>query len=649
MYENFFSFSEKPFKLVPNPAYLFLSKSHEEALAHLNYALAQGDGFVEITGEVGTGKTTLCRAFLDNLDKNTIAAYIFNPRLGPKQLNKTINDELGIEYDTDNTKDLIDKLNAFLMRQKSSGKKVILLIDEAQNLSRNILEQLRLLSNLETNKEKLLQIILVGQPELSDILDSHDLRQLSQRITLRYHLIPLNLTETGDYINYRINIAARKTGIKFDRSAVRRIYKYSGGIPRVVNIACDRTLLTAFGLSQHRITGSIARVAVKELKNRGAPKRQDLIYGNKAIAVFAALALILVAVNFRHPLTQSFESWFGGMRPMQIEAPVAQVRQDRTTPAPAIDDDGSVAAGAETAPADVAEPASVDVAEPVSAGSAETASVDVVEPPSVEVVETASVDPVETASVDPVETASVDPVETARQTLAAQTPQLEIRATAQAPVLNLMDYLETLEVGSSRQTALEHAMALWRTPIEFKPYLNGLDDDQAFFRLTAKPKGMFIHRLETTMDLLQRLNLPAILECYPPGSDDPVYLTLSKIVGDKLYLASAIKNRMVETDIREIKYSWSGIAYLPWKNFLSIWGTIPGRSSQDSIITLKLLLQDLGFGDVEMTAEYDNWTRKAIEGVQAKYGIPVDGFVGPLTKIILYREKNTFEMPYLTP
>ena len=272
MYENFFSFSEKPFKLVPNPAYLFLSKSHEEALAHLNYALAQGDGFVEITGEVGTGKTTLCRAFLENLDENTIAAYIFNPRLGPKQLIKTINDELGIKYDTDSTKDLIDKLNAFLMRQKAERKKVILLIDEAQNLSRNILEQLRLLSNLETSKEKLLQIILVGQPELSDILDSHELRQLGQRITLRYHLTPLNFKETVEYIKFRINIAARKAGIKFDRSAFSQIYKYSGGIPRVINIACDRALLTAFGLSQHKITGSIARASIKELKSRGAQK-----------------------------------------------------------------------------------------------------------------------------------------------------------------------------------------------------------------------------------------------------------------------------------------------------------------------------------------------------------------------------------------
>ena len=585
MYENFFSFSEKPFKLVPNPAYLFLSKSHEEAMAHLNYALAQGDGFVEITGEVGTGKTTLCRAFLENLDENAIAAYIFNPRLGPKQLIKTINDELGIKYDTDNTKDLIDKLNAFLMRQKTERKKVILLIDEAQNLSRNILEQLRLLSNLETSKEKLLQIILVGQPELSDILDSHELRQLGQRITLRYYLTPLNFKETLEYIKYRINIASRKSGIKFDRSAFRQIYKYSGGIPRVINIACDRAMLTAFGLSQHKIAGSIARKSIKELKSRGAKKKHDLIYGNTAIAIFAALALVLMAVIFRQPLIQGVGSFFSNTQRPNVEASTAPESDDADTSPPAADD-GNISTVAEREDDVVIEPAQ-------------------------------------------------------------KPPEDNIPATDQLETLSLMDYLATMEIKSSRRTALKQAMELWRTPIEFKPYLNSLDDDQTFFRLTAKPSGIFFHRLETNMELLKRLNLPAILECYPPGSDEPSYLTLSKIDGDKLYLGSAEQGRMVETDIKEINFTWSGIAYLPWKNFLSIWGTIPSQSSKDSIITLKLLLHELGFGNVELNDKYDTRTRNAIEKMQAKYGIPVDGFVGPLTKIILYREKDTFEMPSL--
>jgi len=591
MYENFFSFSEKPFKLVPNPAYLFLSKSHEEALAHLNYALAQGDGFVEITGEVGTGKTTLCRAFLEHLDDSTIAAYIFNPRLGPKQLIKTINDELGIKYNTDNTKDLIDKLNAFLMHQKATGKKVILLIDEAQNLSRNILEQLRLLSNLETSKEKLLQIILVGQPELSDILDSHDLRQLGQRITLRYHLTPLNFKETVEYIKYRINIAARKAGIRFDRSAVKQIYKYSGGIPRVINIACDRTLLTAFGLSQHKISGSIARASIKELKSRGAKRRQEWIYGNKAIIFFAALALILIGISFRQPLKNWIGSFFVDTQTPGVEASMAA--------GPDADDISLIADDEETNAAEM---------RPLGNEVARAEQMPLLKP---------------------------------------QAPE-DIPSTEQVETINLMEYLTTMDIKSSRSIALKQVMDLWQTPPEFKPYLNSLDDDQAFFRLTAKPSGIFIHRLETDMDLLKSLNLPVILECYPPGSEEPGYLALYKIDGDKLFLGSAVQGRMIETDANEINFSWSGIAYLPWKNFLSIWGTIPMRTSKDSIITLKLLLNELGFVNVSMNEEYDGPTRSAVEKLQAKYGIPVDGFVGPLTKIILYREKNTFEMPYLT-
>jgi len=231
MYKNFFSFRERPFKLVPNPAYLFLSKSHEEVLAHLTYALIQGDGFVEITGEVGTGKTTLCRAFLENLENNTKAAYIFNPNLNSIQLLRAINDEFGIGSDGDNTKDLIDRLNSFLIAKKAEGKNVILIIDEAQNLTTKVLEQLRLLSNLETSQDKLIQIILVGQPELGEKLDSHELRQLDQRITLKCQLVPLSYKEVRGYIQHRINIASKKTVIQFAAAAYRSIYQYSRGIP----------------------------------------------------------------------------------------------------------------------------------------------------------------------------------------------------------------------------------------------------------------------------------------------------------------------------------------------------------------------------------------------------------------------------------
>jgi len=627
MYENFFGFKEKPFKLVPNPDYLFLSKSHEEALAHLNYALSQGDGFVEITGEVGTGKTTLCRAFLENLDDDTIAAYIFNPRLGPKQLIKTINDELGIRYETDNTKDLIDHLNNWLMRQKAARKKVIVLIDEAQNLSTNVLEQLRLLSNLETNKEKLLQIILVGQPELSDILDSHELRQLGQRITLRYHLSPLTPRETVDYIQYRINIAAQKSGIKFDRAAFRRIYQYSRGIPRVINITCDRVLLTAFGLGRHKITGSIARDAIQELKSRGAPKGFEFITWKKAFILAAALCAVLAGLIFHQPLKQRISPFLEqppAGKPaatasaeadlQSVEDPALEIaREDRLDPAPDIDlnpiEDSDQTAAADTdlsADGDSAQDVAGETEAPVS------------DPP----------------------------------TLPAAASRLPSTDAAAPPkpqeTMKLADYMTAMDIRSSRFTALQYAMDLWQSPIEVQPYLNSLDDDEAFFRLTVKPKGLFIHRLQTNLDQLARLNLPAILELFPTGSEEAGYLTLGQINGDQYFFGGPGRDKAVVAAAGEINLYWSGIAYVPWKNFLSITGIIPKHSNPDSIITLKLLLHELGFKDVRINTEYDNWTRRAVEEIQGKYGIPVDGFVGPLTKMLLYREKSTFAMPYLT-
>ncbi len=627
MYENFFGFKEKPFKLVPNPDYLFLSKSHEEALAHLNYALSQGDGFVEITGEVGTGKTTLCRAFLENLNDDTIAAYIFNPRLGPKQLIRTINDELGIKYETDNIKDLIDLLNNFLMLQKARRKKVIVLIDEAQNLSKNVLEQLRLLSNLETNKEKLLQIILVGQPELSDILDSHELRQLGQRITLRYHLSPLTPRETVDYIQYRINIAAQKSGIKFDRVAFRRIFQYSRGIPRVINIACDRVLLTAFGLSSYKITGSIARDAIRELKSRGASSGFEFVTWKKAIILGAALCVVLAAIIFHQPLRQTIGIIFQQAPDPKLEAStsadaalqsaeepaVAIPREERLDPDPNIDlnptEDSEQMAAADTDP-------SVDGDSAQDAGGESGPQ----------------------ASIQPTLPATASRLESAD----AAAPPEPLKA------MKLADYLTAMDIRASRFAALKYAMELWQTPIEVQPYLNSLDDDEAFFRLTAKPKGLFIHRLETNLDLLTRLNLPAILELFPTGSEEPGYLTLGQINGDKYTFGGPGHDKAVVSTAGEINLYWSGIAYVPWKNFLSISGIIPKHSNPDSIITLKLLLHELGFNDVRINAEYDNWTRRAVEEIQGKYGIPVDGFVGPLTKMILYQEKSTFAMPHLT-
>ena len=603
MYEKFFNFREKPFKLVPNPAYLYLSKSHEETLAHLNYALAEGDGFVEITGEVGTGKTTLCRAFLENLDKDTTAAYIFNPRLGPRQLIRAINDELGVKYDANDTKDLIDKLNAFLIRKKARREKVILLIDEAQNLSRNVLEQLRLLSNLETNQEKLLQIILVGQPELSEILDAHELRQLSQRLTLRYQLSPLNHKETAAYIRYRLKIASQDGETKFNWSALRRIYKYSRGIPRVINIACDRSLLAAFGRNRHKITGGIVRDTIKELMGSSARGNMVRFGWKKVCIIFAILTILSTAAIFHRPLIGGITGFFKHPQNNEIE--------------------GAAIGEPASFDTEVSNPDNSQVSDPQIAGVAKFTQSDA---------------------------SNADFSEDLKQDIISDQSEIVDREAApdRKDILKLADYLTAMDIRASRYTALKTAMELWHTPIEFKPYFYSLDDDHAFFRLTAKPSGIFIHRLETNLDLLKRLDLPAILEFYPTDSTEPGYLTLCKTDGDKVSFDLPKENAVIETIEGELNIYWSGVAYLPWKNFLSLSGTLPTRTNKDSIITLKLLLHELGYRNVELNDNYDIWTRNAIEEIQTQYGILADGFVGPLTKIILYKTKGSFDMPRLS-
>jgi len=348
MYSRYFEFKERPFKLVPNPEYYYLSRSHEEALAHLTYALDQGDGFVEITGEVGTGKTTLCRVFLDSLDDTTEVAYIFNPKLGPRQLLKAINDEFGIRSRSDDTKDLIDALNAYLIRMKVAGRRVLILIDEAHNLERTVMEQLRLLSNLETSRSKLLQIILVGQPELSDKLDSHELRQLSQRISLRCHLTPLSAAEVREYIDHRLHVASvRPAAVRFTPWAYRSVYRYSGGIPRLINIVCDRSLLTAYSRGRKKIGRSEVRAAVRELSSRGQRHAPSKLQLKKPAAALTAVCLAILALIFYReaplspvdlvrPLIQSGRA---GYENTATEAAVNRINRGVVGPAEALDSD----------------------------------------------------------------------------------------------------------------------------------------------------------------------------------------------------------------------------------------------------------------------------------------------------------------------
>jgi len=270
MYLTFFGLNEKPFAITPDPRYLYLSERHAEALAHLLYGINEAGGFVQLTGEVGTGKTTIVRSLLAQTPKNAEIALILNPKMTAPEFLLTICEELGIgvpDSALGSLKDLVDILSQYLLRAHANGQRVVLVVDEAQNLAPEVLEQVRLLTNLETNTQKLLQIILIGQPELRELLARNELRQLAQRITGRYHLNPLSREETAAYVLHRLRVAGATTDI-FAPGALNEVFRLSQGVPRVINVICDRALLGAYSLDRHRVTAKLVRSAAGEVFGR---------------------------------------------------------------------------------------------------------------------------------------------------------------------------------------------------------------------------------------------------------------------------------------------------------------------------------------------------------------------------------------------
>ncbi len=298
MYEAYFGLKENPFSLSPDPRYLYLSPQHREALNCLIYGIGERKGFMVVTGGIGTGKTTLCRALLAGLDGNTASALIFNPAISDIELLKTINDEFEIKLVGRGTKKrYLDGLNAFLMKNFAAGKNAILLIDEAQNLSHSVLEQIRMLSNLETVWEKLIQIILLGQPELRRLLALPSLRQLNERITVRYDLKPLVREDVRRYIEHRLVTAGgERVGSAFTTGSYDLIYGMSRGIPRRINAICDRALLIAYGKDVRTIDRRLIRAAIRDigpgyLSETGVRRRTVRIL----LVVLIAAALLVAA------------------------------------------------------------------------------------------------------------------------------------------------------------------------------------------------------------------------------------------------------------------------------------------------------------------------------------------------------------------
>ncbi len=293
MHTDYFGLKESPFALSPDPRFLYMSRRHQEALAHLLYGMGEAGGFVQLTGEVGTGKTTLCRSLLEQAPENVDVALIFNPRQTAIELVASICDELRVSYppDAESLKVLVDLLNEHLLTAHAEGRRTVLVIDEAQNLSPDVLEQVRLLTNLETTTNKLLQILLIGQPELRDLMARPELRQLSQRITARYHLTPLSSEETSAYIRHRLEKAGRTRPL-FSSKALRLAHKLAGGVPRLINIICDRALLGAHAGRKERVKGSLVKRAAAEVSGETHERdRRRGLFGLAAACIVVAVGL----------------------------------------------------------------------------------------------------------------------------------------------------------------------------------------------------------------------------------------------------------------------------------------------------------------------------------------------------------------------
>jgi type II secretory pathway predicted ATPase ExeA len=760
MYNKFFGFKEKPFKLVPNPEYLFLSKSHEEALAHLTYAVSQGDGFVEITGEVGTGKTTLCRVFLDGLDENVEAAYIFNPKLDALQLLKTINDEFNISSTPDNIKELIDILNIFLIDQKTAGKKIIVLIDEAQNLSKEVLEQLRLLSNLETTKDKLLQIFLVGQPELGEMLDSYELRQLGQRITINCNLSPLSAQETMDYIRHRISLASYKAGPPFDRAAYRAIYKFSRGIPRLINIACDRSLLNAFSHNSYNVTGPIAKQAIKELTKMQNKQSTSNLQRKPAFTVLATVLIVSLVLLLHFTFNKPPEEQSGPEKALKTASQRSATQNPAQQPTgqehPKPDSPAMETGIVETAPPSpgpaekqpspaAPEPEQISTADIVSLtanesqGSARktekqqpTSKEDgLVKPPASQ--QATTEDLAEQQVIQPVAEESSSPAEPDSATLQEQKKivaysvhvgsfttlqqaedlvedlrsknypsylytkadnggnlssvvvagkylSMDLARQASAslykqgydnyvmpakeslsfgppvsaarPALTkeskaFQDFLYSLNPSYSRNTAMQEALILWSPEAAVSEDLRKINADRVFFKKAADRHGMMLQPIATDLATIKQLNLPAILAIYLPNHLWPKYLTVVSIGSNQVTFSLSGGNESLTVGRKTLHSYWSGEAYLLWKNFAGINGTVVHGNRNEATKALKQLLYDLGHKEVVVNQEFDDNTLLVVKKIQQKYGLREDGKVGPLTKIALYNENKAFKKPSL--
>ncbi len=630
MYNRYFGFRQRPFRLVPDPDFLFLSRSHEEALAQMKYAAMHGDGFAVIVGEVGTGKTMLCRAFLESLDQEIESAYIFNPKVDAAGLLASICAEFGIK-DTGgkSVKELIDLLNKFLISIRASGKKAVLVIDEAQNLTPDVLEQIRLLSNLETTREKLIQIILAGQPELEEMLDSYDLRQLAQRISLFCHICPFNFHETKNYIEHRIHRASDTPYRIFSRGAVKKIYRYSGGIPRLINIACDRSLIAAYGYGKKKVNSRIAGTAISELVRTRHITGKNQVPG----LVTAGLLAIIIAAG-------SYVMWRSVIAADKKVIPAGKLggttledkARSEANQVPAVQEQNLLYPVKKT---EKRKSAAFEVREDSRKSENITGK--------------------KAKANNEGGSGSMYALQNSGKNIKPEKPggyaDDSAVSAATNKIVSLRELLDGINASESRNAALFELFSLWKVPFDmastFSELENSIKDTETCFTIASRRAGMELLVVKNDLEKIDILDLPVIIGIKNDKESTGSYLCICK-KKNGLYLACAGTGKLCAwIDPKELARVWDGRAYIFWKDFYNYRGTIPGKAPGDAVLTLKLHLRSLGYKDIPITPEYDDATRAAVLHLQAIAGITTDGIVGPETKIILYNKTASLVLPHL--
>jgi general secretion pathway protein A len=600
MYTSFFGLSEKPFAITPDPRYLYLSERHAEALAHLLYGITEAGGFIQLTGEVGTGKTTIVRTLLSRVPHHADVAVILNPRVSAVEFLQTICEELGLEIaegDRDSVKQMIDALNRRLLGAHAEGRRIIVLVDEAQNLTIEVLEQVRLLTNLETPTQKLLQIILIGQPELRELLDRTDLRQLAQRITGRYHLRPLSREETHGYVRHRLRVAGAQEDI-FTSGALNEVHRLSGGIPRIINVACDRALLGAYTQETRRINAALVRRAAGEVYGRRfAPSWTGWLAGSFGLVLLAACGFL--GWQYWHERTFLLAS----LRPHPAK---------NATAAQTSDDPVQAATAQGEPPADGAERGSPghDSAgreSPGQDGPGEHSPV--------------QAGPALDASAAKAGPAQAGPAQPASAATSAAAPA---RASNLPPVVALDALLASNSADTTDTAAFRRLLSLWGTAMAD-------DRDPCGQALKA---GLSCLDQRGSWAQVRALNRPAILTLTDEhGLRHRVVLSAL----DDRYATLDLGEHNERVAIDDLSRDWFGDFTLVWKPKTTHTRPLSVGMQGDEVRWLRRSLNALrgGASDPEHADVYDEQLAIAVQNFQREHRLNVDGIAGLQTQVVL--------------